>query len=133
MIAFYSLNPFKSSLDAIISCFDKRRVFLEEVAKHADRFRYLQDQELRTRELEEEKQREKLNRFMKQLDYANCTTKHAQSQDAIHRNLDPGRWLLQRDDFREWSSGGTDTPSGLLWAYGKGTLFRVAISWQMTG
>jgi hypothetical protein len=137
MITLKAMNPFKSSFDAIISNFNERRAILEEVANHADRLRYVQDQErrkqeekqheeaVRQRKQEEKRQEEavrqqkQFNKFLKRLPYADCATKHANSQGVIRREDDPGRWFLERQEFRKWVSSDVDTSSGLLWAYGQ--------------
>ena len=83
---------------------------------------HLQEQELKI-----QKQREQLNSFMMDLGYADCTIKHNNCQGVIHHNLNSGSWLLQRDEFREWSSAGNGVSSGLLWVGGKRESLRISI------
>ena len=102
-IALRVLNPFRRPFDGIISSFNKRHDFLKAITDHADK-----------REHHRDKEQKKLDDFMKSLNIVDPAPKHVLSQDTIRPDDNPGGWLLQRNEYKEWS-----TSYGLLWVNGK--------------
>ncbi|KAI0058420.1 hypothetical protein BV25DRAFT_1234802 [Artomyces pyxidatus] len=100
---------------------EEDRVKAEEERVKAEKAR-LKDEEDRAKAEEdsralviEERRHDVLNKLKPA--YAECFAKHATCQKRLLKELDPGRWLLNRPEYQTWV--GDESKSGMLWVRGK--------------
>ncbi|KAI0055544.1 hypothetical protein BV25DRAFT_1895091 [Artomyces pyxidatus] len=138
-VIFRAMNPYGREFEGVLKHLEDRRNELDREISHET----LRQRHNEYKEAKEERRRAEVARRMDEEEYkkaeeerkftmirnwratlldnlakrhAESHTKHQTCLDAVSKGLDAGRWLLDRDEFKNWS---TNLTSGMLWLQGK--------------